>query len=85
MRIISSKDQRAVRRLLSPSAEDDYITTTSVAAIVAAVRKKGDSALRQYTRRFDGLEGPLEVSAEEIEEGAAKVPRAVRRAIATAA
>jgi histidinol dehydrogenase len=35
----------------------------AVAAIVADVRARGDEALREYVRRFDGVEGPLRVDA----------------------
>jgi histidinol dehydrogenase len=86
MQIISSRDRKAVERLLAPVATaDDHLTTTAVAAIVAAVRKRGDAALRQYTKRFDGIHGPIEVPASEIDEGSRQLPRAVRTAIATAA
>jgi histidinol dehydrogenase len=49
------------------------------------VKRRGDRALLQYARRFDGLREPLEVSRDEIEEGAARVPPAVRAALAAAA
>jgi len=35
----------------------------AVAAIVADVRARGDGALTEYVRRFDGYEGPLRVEA----------------------
>jgi histidinol dehydrogenase len=35
----------------------------AVAAIVADVRERGDDAVREYARRFDGVEGPLRVEA----------------------
>ena len=38
-----------------------------------------------FARRFDGLAKPVEVSREEIEEGASEVPMEVRRAIRVAA
>lgn len=85
MKIIPSRNTKAVDRLLRPSITDDRATKASVAAIVTAVRKRGDAALVQYARRFDRLDGPLEVSTHEIEEDAARVPPKVRRAITAAA
>jgi histidinol dehydrogenase len=85
MKIISSDNSRVVDRLLRPTRLSDDAVHTSVAAIVADVRKRGDAALIQYAKRFDHLEGPLEVSKEEIEEGAARVSPLVRKSIAAAA
>jgi histidinol dehydrogenase len=56
-----------------------------VAAIVERVRVLGDRALLDYARRLDGLAGPIEVSAAEIDRAEAGVSRAVRQAIALAA
>jgi histidinol dehydrogenase len=85
MKIISSRDSKAVDRLLRPARGDDHATRESVAAIVSAVRRQGDKALLRYARAFDNLTESLEVSTDEIEEGAARVPPKVRAAIAAAA
>ena len=85
MKIISSTNSSAVERLLGPMVDHDTTTRATVASIVAAVRRRGDAALLQYARRFDGVHGPLEVSKEEIADGADRVPPKVRAAIATAA
>jgi histidinol dehydrogenase len=47
-------------RALAPAAAS---VTDAVAAIVADVRERGDEALTEYVRRFDGVEGPLRVGA----------------------
>jgi histidinol dehydrogenase len=47
-------------RALAPGAAS---VTDAVAAIVADVRERGDEALTEYVRRFDGVEGPLRVGA----------------------
>jgi histidinol dehydrogenase len=40
---------------------------TAVSDIIAEVRRSGDSALKEFTRRFDGVEvGPLAVGADEF-------------------
>jgi len=54
--------------------------------IVEDVRQRGDEALRDYTRQFDGAEVPvLKVTPEEIESAVASVPAEFRDAIASAA
>ena len=51
----------------------------------ASVRKRGDAALVHYARRFDRLEGPLEVSRGEIDGRQHTCLPRVRAAIAAAA
>lgn len=55
--------------------------------IVAAVRARGDAALVEYTRRFDGVDlapADIAVSPEEAERAAAGLAPEVRRALDTA-
>jgi len=85
MKIVSSRHQAAVNRLLRPSIGDDRRTALAVAKIVAAVRKGGDAALIAYAKRFDRLQESLEVSQDEIDELTARVPPRVRAALAAAA
>ena len=61
-----SKDER--RQVLERPAQRDAARTMSdVRAIVEAVRRGGDAALRELTHRFDGVEvQSLEVSAREF-------------------
>ena len=85
MKIIASTNAKAVERLLTPAADRDRKTSAAAAKIVSAVRARGDAALLTYARRFDRLDGDLEVSRDEIEELAVRVPPKVRAAIAAAA
>jgi histidinol dehydrogenase len=85
MKIINSRNVKAVDRLLRPVIGVNRATAASVAGIVSAVRRGGDKALLSYARKFDGLDEAIEVSNDEIEEAAARVPPRVRAAIATAA
>ena len=49
--------------------EQKFNPTEIVSGIIADVRKRGDEALLEYTKRFDGAElSALQVSEEEIEE-----------------
>lgn len=85
LRIVESTNRRAIDALLAPERTRDVATERKVAAIVSAVRRGGDAALRRYAVKFDRLEGPLEISAEEMHAAAATVPAPVRRAIRAAA
>ena len=85
MRIVDSSNRRAVASLLAPERTRDLATERTVAAIVEAVRRGGDRALVRYARQFDRLDGPIEVSREEMETAAGEVPRNVRAAIRAAA
>ena len=71
--------------LLSPARVRDAETERTVAAIVAEVRRGGDRALLACARRYDRLEGRLEVPHDEMMDRAAGVPRSVRRALRQAA
>jgi len=85
MRIIDSANTRALNRWLAPAAGGDRVVSARVARIVAGVRRGGDAALLRFARRFDGLNGPIEITRDEMESGAAAVSTEVRRAIREAA
>lgn len=85
LKIVDSKNRRAVAALLNPERVRDAATDTRVANIVADVRAGGDAALLRYARQLDRLEGPIEVGTDEMRRAAAQVPRSVRAAIRTAA
>jgi len=59
-----------------------------VADIIADVRKRGDAALIDYTERFDRVKltpKTLRVSAKELRDALAQLPKADRRALELAA
>jgi histidinol dehydrogenase len=85
LRIVESTNRRAIAALLAPERVRDTATERTVSAIVGDVRRGGDAALRRYAVKFDGQQGTLEVSADEMREAAATVPAPVRRAIRAAA
>ena len=85
LKIVESRNRQAVRVLLAPGRTRDSATERRVATIVATVRREGDRALLRYARRFDPLDGPVEVTQAEMHAAAARVPRAVRAAIRAAA
>ena len=83
--VISSSDARAVDALLSPRRIDDAAALSAAARIVEAVRAEGDKAVARFARRFDGDAPPFEVPRAAWALNAARAPRAVRAALATAA
>src|SRR4029453_15399412 len=84
MIIIKSSNTRAVAALVDARPASNPALQRRVAAIVDRVRREGYQALLRYARRFDGLQGPIELTRREIEKGAKLVDPAVRRAIAMA-
>ena len=85
IRIIDAEDRDGVAALLSAARVRDAATDRRVARIVADVRSGGDAALLRYARKFDKLDGGLEVPHSDIRALAATVPAAVRAAIKDAA
>ncbi|MBC7433427.1 MAG: histidinol dehydrogenase, partial [Rubritepida sp.] len=59
--------------LLDEARQTTASVTAAVAAIIAAVRAGGDTALAEYTQRFDGWSGTLRVTAAEMAEAEASV------------
>ena len=85
LRVIESSDSAALARLTSPSRRRDEAIERQAATIVANVRRRGDNALLAYARKFDRLDGPLEVSLRAAQRAARSVPADVRSAITFAA
>lgn len=75
-----------VAALARPHADAAPDVVARVAAIVDEVRRQGDGALCELTRRFDGVElAPGELRVSEAERAAAAVPEALGAALAEAA
>ena len=70
-------------------AAQDPEVDAAVAAIIADVRARGDRALVDYTRRYDGFDAPsmaaLEIGADEMRHAYDSLPDVQRDALATAA
>jgi histidinol dehydrogenase len=82
---VDAGDARALDRLLSRGRQPDRALDRRVRLIVDRVRDDGDSALERFARRFDRVTGALEISSDDIRDGAARVAPDVRRAIRQAA
>jgi histidinol dehydrogenase len=76
-------------RLLAFEATLDRTVERTVEDILADVRKRGDEALLEYTRRFDGVDAPgmaaLSISQDELDEALTSLPDAQRQALEAAA
>jgi histidinol dehydrogenase len=71
--------------LLDRSTRFDDGVDDAVAAILHAVRTRGDEAVAEYTRQLDQREPPYEVSRARWDELAARVDARVRHALELAA
>jgi len=79
----------ALTRLLAYADDVDAEVEASTAAILADVRTRGDAAVLDCTRRFDGIAAAslaeLEVSPAELRAALAGLPAAQRSALEAAA
>jgi len=85
VRIVESSSPRAVDPLLARRTRDQAALVRRVARIVDAVRRRGDSALIGFARRFDTLALPIEVTGDEMIAAGRELRREVRQAIDVAA
>ena len=87
--IVNEQNLKEIReQLMSRSPEAFEEQEKAVKEILAAVRKDGDEAVLDYTRRFDGVDltpQTLAVSDEEIREAYEKadpaLPEVIRKAL----
>jgi histidinol dehydrogenase len=71
-------------RILTRSESDIAAVADAVADVIAQVRKRGDSALRELTRRFDGADlstAPLLLTRDDMAEAAAEISPKIREAL----
>src|SRR5687768_11618030 len=85
MRIIEAHNRRAVNALVDRRPARDPLIHRRAARIIERVRHSGDEALLAFARRFDGLDGPIEVSRAEMTAGAAALDPQGRSALRLAA
>ena len=85
----SSTFEAGLASLLRFDTDDDSAVDQAAAAILADVRRRGDAALVEYTRRFDRVEvdsaAALEIPRAEIDEALASLPADRRAALEEAA
>ncbi|HVC79133.1 MAG TPA: histidinol dehydrogenase [Chloroflexota bacterium] len=72
-------------RAADPREPQDQLVQETVAGIIAAVRERGDAAVREYSERFDRWSPPqFRLDAERIESLVASLPPRTRDDIAYA-
>jgi histidinol dehydrogenase len=80
---------RQLAQLLAFDATQDERIETTVASILADVRKRGDEAVLEYTRRFDQVDagslGALELPRSVLAEARGRLPAAQGEALKAAA
>jgi histidinol dehydrogenase len=88
MRVLSTtnrRDRAAIARVMARDAARDTTVRRQASRIIADVRRRGDAAVREWTRTLDGASGPVEVGAAELRAGWRATPRDVRDAVKLAA
>ena len=81
-----SREYALLDQLAARSGEVDRKVTAAVSEILDAVRTRGDEAVGEYTRRFDGVDSPLVcIEREQLKELAADCAPAVYGALERAA
>ncbi len=82
MEIIRYPAKNAWPELLKRPVLDNHAVDTLVLPILEDVRKRGDEALFEYTRKFDKVElSALQVTEEEINEAGRMVDNELKKAI----
>jgi len=81
--------ERAFARLQQAATEADTAVDARVAEIIADVRERGDTAVLEYTRRFDRLDVPdmqaLQIGPAELQAALQVLPAPQRAALEAAA
>jgi histidinol dehydrogenase len=86
LRATELSPEGVVAALARPPTATDPAAVARVAAIVDEVRRRGDSALLDFTKRFDGVDlRPDELRVSETEWAAATVSPPLRAALVEAA
>ena len=84
MRIIENPARSEWEALTRRQGVDYEGIRPRVEAILDAVEKEGDAALKRLMLEIDKVDAPLEVTDSEVDAACAKVSQAVREAILTA-
>lgn len=82
MQVIINPDKKDWKQILQRPYADNTSVLQSVQEILWAVKSRGDSAVRELTQRFAGVEpDALQVSEEEINAAASQISSELRAAI----
>ncbi len=79
-------DKKELEELLKRPAIDFQTIFPKVQKVLSEVKKRGDGALIEYTKKFDGIDiSEFEVTEGEIAEASRRIPEDVKNAFKTAA
>jgi histidinol dehydrogenase len=85
LKILRSNDKADIEALFSRRSVRMREAEAVVAPILEAVRERGDAALIEYARKFDGLDGDsVRVAPDRIRDAAEAVDDELREAVAIA-
>jgi histidinol dehydrogenase len=85
MRIVHASNRSAIAALAARDEARRPEVERQAARIIRDVRRRGDVAVRDWTRRLDGRSAPVRpLSAAALRRGWEQTPRDVRRALAQA-
>ena len=84
MRIVENPARSQWKALTARQGVDYEGIRPRVEAILDAVEREGDAALRRLMREIDKVDAPLEVTDSEVDAACAQVPAAVAEAIRAA-
>jgi len=85
MRIVNASDRAAIAALATRDEARRPEVERQAARIIRDVRRRGDVAVREWTRRLDGRSAPVRpLNAAALRRGWEKTPRDVRRALSQA-
>ncbi len=77
MKIYDSSDMKSIKSRLSRKASVEDSVLDAVRDIIRGVKQRGDGALFEYTKRFDGFElnaDNIRVTQDEIDGAYSKIP-----------
>jgi len=85
MEIISNPDRKDWQKLLQRPYLDNSNVLASVQTILSEVRKRGDEAIKDFSKKFDGVElDSFEVSEDEIAAAENELRKELKKAIVQA-
>jgi histidinol dehydrogenase len=86
MEIINQPERKDWKKILQRPFTDNSEVLETVRTILNEVKEKGDEAVRDFVKKFDGVElKELPVSGEELEKAGDLLPEKLKQAISHAA
>lgn len=84
MKIFNDPPESLWAELAARPSSDDGSIIAAAREVLDEVKQRGDSALKEFSDRFDGYSGTFEVSEEEFGSAERRIPEPLKQAIETA-